>query len=288
MPDDTICIVGLGYVGLPLAVLFSKAGFKVIGFDVNEKRVQDLNQGIDYTNEISEKQLQQSNIEFTTDETSIGQADYVIVAVPTPLDDKTKKPDLSYVRSASKTVGRNLKRGATVIYESTVYPGVTEEICKPILEEESKLKYMEEFKLGYSPERINPGDSEHTPDKVIKIVSGCDASSLEQIARLYEKIVKPGVYRARNIKTAEAAKVIENTQRDLNIALVNELSLIFERIGINTKDVIDAAGTKWNFHKYFPGLVGGALHISRSPLSPIQVQTAGIFSQSHPRGERSQ
>jgi len=250
-----ICIVGMGYVGLPLAMAFDKE-FNVIGFDISEKKIKDLKNSIDVTNEVSKQELSNCSIEFTNDPSKIKQADFVIVAVPTPIDED-KIPDLYCVESASEIVGKNLKKGAIVVFESTVYPGTTEEICLPILEKESKLKCGKDFKIGYSPERVNPGDKEHTVEKIVKIVSGMDKESTEKIAEIYGKVIKAGIHKAPNIKTAEAAKVIENIQRDLNIALANELSLIFERMNINTREVIEAAGTKWNFHKYYPGLVGG-------------------------------
>ncbi|MBN1157027.1 nucleotide sugar dehydrogenase [Candidatus Woesearchaeota archaeon] len=257
MDKKTVCIVGLGYVGLPLAVLFSKTDLLTIGFDISKKRIEELKKGIDSTKQTSENDLKTSRIEFTSDETRINEAAYVVVAVPTPIDEGSEEPDLSFVESATVTIGRNLKKNAIVVYESTVYPGVTEDICVPILEKESGMKYPADFKTGYSPERVNPSDTVHTTENIVKIVSGCDEKSLDEIAKLYGKIIKAGVYRAKSIKTAEAAKVIENTQRDLNIALVNELSLIFRKMGLNTKEVIEAAGTKWNFQKYQPGLVGG-------------------------------
>lgn len=250
-----ICIVGLGYVGLPLAVAFGKQ-FKVIGFDLNKKRIEELKRNIDKTNELSEKDIKDSNIIFTDNPKEVSNANFIIAAVPTPVKDN-KEPDLSFVESASRTIGQNLKKGSIVVFESTVYPGVTEDICVPIIEKNSGLRCGKDWKIGYSPERINPGDREHTIEKVIKVVSGMDKESLDKIAGVYSSIVKAGVYKAQNIKTAEAAKVIENIQRDLNIALMNELSLIFSRIGLNTKEVLDAAGTKWNFHRYHPGLVGG-------------------------------
>lgn len=249
-----LCIVGLGYVGLPLALEFSKH-FKVIGFDISSKRIQELKSGID-RNEETENNIKDCSIDFTDDEKRIAEADYVIIAVPTPIDEKNE-PDLSLIERATETVGKNLKKGSVVIYESTVYPGVTEEICKPLLEQYSKMNCGTDFKIGYSPERMNPGDKEHSIDKIVKVVSGSDNDAAEKIANLYSKIVSAGIHKAKNIKTAEAAKVIENIQRDLNIALMNELSLIFERNGLDTKDVIEAAATKWNFHKYTPGLVGG-------------------------------
>lgn len=257
MPE-TICIVGLGYVGLPLAVAFSKH-FPVIGFDIDAEKITALQQGIDSTLSVKTEELQQGlqqhAITFTTDPSFIKKAQYIIVAVPTPVDG-AKKPDLSALKSASALVGKNLSSGAIVIYESTVYPGVTEDVCLPLLEKESGMK-LGEFGLGYSPERINPGDEKHRLDNVVKIVSGYDSATLEKIAALYEKIVHVGVYRAPSIKVAEAAKVVENVQRDLNIAMMNELALIFHKLNIDTSDVLEAAGTKWNFHKYSPGLVGG-------------------------------
>lgn len=255
MKETVICIVGLGYVGLPLAVEFSRH-FKVIGFDLKKERIDQLKKGIDKTREVDEKELKRSNILFTTDPKEIGNANFIIAAVPTPITDDNV-PDLSFVESASKVIGENISKGSIVVFESTVYPGVTEDVCAKIIEKESKLKCGKDWKIGYSPERVNPGDKEHTIDKIVKIVSGMDNESLNKIAETYSKIIKVGVHRAPNIKTAEAAKVIENIQRDLNIALMNELSLIFKRIGLNTKEVLDAAGTKWNFHKYYPGLVGG-------------------------------
>ncbi|MBN1778802.1 MAG: nucleotide sugar dehydrogenase [Candidatus Buchananbacteria bacterium] len=253
-----ICVVGLGYVGLPLAVEFSKVtDIKVVGFDISEEKISKLNKGIDPTREVGDEEIKKTDIEFTADSKKISEANFIIVAVPTPIYEETKKPDLSLVESASKIVGRNLKAGSTVVYESTVYPGVTEEICLPILEKESGLKNGVDFKIGYSPERVNPGDKQHTIDKIIKVVSGQDQDTLEKVASVYGLVCKAGVHRAPNIKTAEAAKVIENIQRDLNIALMNELALIFEKLDINTQEVIEAAGTKWNFHKYLPGLVGG-------------------------------
>lgn len=250
-----ICVVGLGYVGLPLAIAFSKH-FSVLGFDINPKRIDELKIGIDKTNEIQKDELVSENLEFTANPMRITEANFVIVAVPTPIDDENK-PDLTMIRNASKIVGQNLPKKSIIVYESTVYPGVTEEICKPILEEESGLKCGVDFKIGYSPERINPGDKEHTLDKVVKVVSGMDEETLNIVAETYSKCVSAGVFRAKNIKTAEAAKVIENIQRDLNIALMNELFFIFEKLGLEMKDVLEAAETKWNFHKYRPGLVGG-------------------------------
>jgi len=256
MLKKNICIVGTGYVGLPVALAFAKAGFSVSGFDINEKKIKSLGHGIDESGEFSKKELESCSISFTSEQSVIKKSDYIVVAVPTPID-KNKNPELSPLKSACELIGKNLNNGSIVIFESTVYPGVTEEVCIPILEKSSSMKCPSDFKVGYSPERISPGDKEHTIDKIVKIVSGIDDEALEEIAELYSKIIKAGVYKAPSIKVAEAAKVIENTQRDLNIALVNELALIFDRIGISTKDVIDAASTKWNFHPYRPGLVGG-------------------------------
>lgn len=241
--EAVVCIVGLGYVGLPLAEEFSKS-LRVIGFDVNEDKIRKLNEN-----------RSNNNILFTTDLSSIKHTDIVIIAVPTPVT-KSREPDLSYVTSAAKTVGKNLKKDSVVVLESTVYPCVTEEMVKPILEEESGFKCGEDFKIGYSPERINPGDEEHSLKKITKVVAGVDKETTEIVAELYKKICSD-VYKARDIKTAEAAKVIENIQRDLNIAIMNELSLIFDKMGLNTKEVIKTAATKWNFHRYEPGFVGG-------------------------------
>ncbi len=251
---ETICIVGLGYVGLPLAVAFSKH-FPVIGFDVNEKKIEELKIAVDHSQCISSEEISNTQIHFTSNPVDLKKATVIIVAVPTPVDE-AKHPDLSYLQNASKIIGKNLQKGTLVIYESTVYPGVTEDICLPILEKESGLQ-LGEFDLGYSPERINPGDDQHRLDNVTKIVSGHNSACLERVAQLYETIVTAGVYRAPNIKVAEAAKITENIQRDTNIALMNELSMIYHKLGIDTQEVLDAAGTKWNFHKYFPGLVGG-------------------------------
>lgn len=253
--DFKIAVIGLGYVGMPLAIAFSKK-VDVIGFDVNKEKINKYINGIDVTNEVGNDSLRASKVEFTYDEEKLKEAKFHIVAVPTPINgDKT--PDLSPVIGASEIVGRNLKRGSIVVFESTVYPGVTEEICAPILERESGLKCGEDFKIGYSPERINPGDKVNTLEKIVKIVSGMDEESLDIIAKTYEMIIEAGVYRAESIKVAEAAKVIENSQRDVNIAFVNELSMIFNKMGINTKAVLDAAATKWNFIRFNPGLVGG-------------------------------
>jgi UDP-N-acetyl-D-glucosamine/UDP-N-acetyl-D-galactosamine dehydrogenase len=250
--ETKICVIGLGYVGLPLALAFSKM-FKTIGFDIDHKKVNNL---VNDSNKLSKTEKEDSNIEFTTVPNKISECNFIIIAVPTPIDEGLK-PDLSCIKESTKIVGNNISKGSIVVYESTVYPGVTEEICIPLLEQISGLKCGTDFKVGYSPERINPGDKEHTVNNTIKIVSAIDEESLNIISNVYNKIVKKELFKAKNIKTAEAAKVIENIQRDLNIALVNELSLIFDNLGINTMDVLKAAGTKWNFHKYHPGLVGG-------------------------------
>ncbi|MGA6826452.1 nucleotide sugar dehydrogenase [Nitrospira sp. NS4] len=250
-----VAVVGLGYVGLPIAVAFGKQA-PVIGFDVNQVKVEELRKGLDRTGEVSEKDLAETRITYTWEPADLKAADFIIVAVPTPIDEALQ-PDLRALRMCSETIGANLARGTIVVYESTVYPGVTEEVCLPILEKKSGMKAGVDFKVGYSPERINPGDKEHTLERIVKVVSAQDAESLDIVAETYGKVVKAGIHRASSIKVAEAAKVIENTQRDLNIALMNELSLIFHRLGIDTKSVLDAAGTKWNFLKFAPGLVGG-------------------------------
>jgi UDP-N-acetyl-D-galactosamine dehydrogenase len=250
-----IALVGLGYVGLPLAAAFGRKA-EVIGFDISPRKIAELKRGFDATGELSVEDLATTRIDYTIDPAKLKKAAFIIVTVPTPIDDH-HNPDLSPVVSASTAIGRNLAKGAIVVYESTVYPGVTEEICVPILERESGLTCGVDFKVGYSPERINPGDKVHTLDKIVKVVSGQDAETLETVARVYEMVVNAGVHRAPSIKVAEAAKAIENTQRDLNIALMNELAIIFNRLGISTKAVLEAAGTKWNFLKFTPGLVGG-------------------------------
>jgi len=254
--NETIAVIGLGYVGLPLALAFARKFPGVIGFDFNTERIDALRQGCDETNETTPEELKDVPLHFTTNPDNLKGATFFIIAVPTPID-KAKRPDLAALESASRIVGQALSPGATVVYESTVYPGVAEDICVPILEKESGLKWKKDFHLGYSPERINPGDREHTLDKIVKVISGDTPETLDRVARVYETIVEPGVFRATSIKVAEAAKVIENTQRDLNIALMNELSIIFDRIGIRTQDVLEAAGTKWNFLRFTPGLVGG-------------------------------
>ena len=253
--EEKLALIGLGYVGMPIAVEFAKH-VKVIGFNHNERRIQQYKSGIDPTHEVGDEAISQTTVDFTSDETRLREAKFLIVAVPTPIkEDKT--PDLFPVENASRIVGRNLTRGSVVVYESTVYPGVTEEICVPILEKESGLKCGVDFKIGYSPERINPGDKVHRLTTIKKIVSGMDAETLDCVAKVYELVVDAGVHRASSIKVAEAAKVIENSQRDINIAFMNELSIIFHKMGIDTKEVLEAAGTKWNFLKFFPGLVGG-------------------------------
>lgn len=251
-----VAVVGLGYVGLPLALEFSKNGVSVIGFDVKEKRIEELKQNIDESEEISSEELAQGSIDHTTDPTRLKEANFIIAAIPTPVDE-ANDPDLTLVEKASATIGQNLSKGTIVVYESTVYPGVTEDICVPIIEKESGLKCGEDWFVGYSPERVNPGDKEHTTAKIIKIVSGMDQKTLDRIAEVYSIPCKAGVHKAESIKVAEAAKVFENIQRDVNIALVNELALICHRLGISTQDVLRAAGTKWNFLKFRPGLVGG-------------------------------
>jgi UDP-N-acetyl-D-galactosamine dehydrogenase len=250
-----ISVIGLGYVGLPIALEFAKKA-SVIGFDIKPERVELMKKGIDPSKELDGSEFNNCDIEFTANAEDIKKAHFHIVAVPTPIDEHNQ-PDLGPVLAASRTVGKALKKGDYVVYESTVYPGCTEEDCVPILEELSGLKMGIDFKVGFSPERINPGDKVHTLTTITKVVSGNDAEALENIAQVYELVIKAGVHRAPSIKVAEAAKIIENTQRDVNIALMNELSLIFNRMGINTYDVLEAAGTKWNFLKFFPGLVGG-------------------------------
>lgn len=250
-----LALVGLGYVGLPIALEFAKR-VKVVGFDINQARVDMMRRGEDPSRELEAADFENRDITFTADIQDLSDVNFFIVAVPTPIDE-TNLPDLKPLQGASRTVGKVLKKGDYVVFESTVYPGCTEEDCIPILEAESGLKFPADFKVGYSPERINPGDKEHTLQNVIKIVSGCDEESLDQIAKTYELVVAAGVHRATSIKVAEAAKIVENTQRDVNISLVNELSIIFNKMGINTYDVLEAAGTKWNFLKFYPGLVGG-------------------------------
>lgn len=253
--EEKISLVGLGYVGMPIAVAFSKK-VKVIGFDVNRGKIELYQKGIDPTKEVGDEEIVACSVDFTCDEAKLREAKFHIVAVPTPVsEDHT--PDLFPVRSASEILGRNLTKGSVVVYESTVYPGVTEDVCVPILERESGLKCGVDFKVGYSPERINPGDKVHRLESIVKIVSGMDEETLDTVAKVYELVVEAGVHRAPSIKVAEAAKVIENSQRDINIAFMNELSIIFHKMGIDTKAVLEAAGTKWNFMKFYPGLVGG-------------------------------
>ena len=252
----TVAIIGLGYVGLPVAVEFGKRR-PTIGYDLSRRRVENLRHRVDTTGEVSTAELIEArHWHPTTDATELERADFIIVAVPTPIN-AARQPDLRPLESASEALGRHLKRGAIVIYESTVYPGCTEEVCVPILEKHSGLRWRQDFHVGYSPERINPGDKTHTFSKIRKIVSGDDADTLEKVAALYGSVVQAGVYKAPSIRVAEAAKVIENTQRDLNIAFVNELAIIFEKLGLDTNEVLEAAGTKWNFLPFRPGLVGG-------------------------------
>ncbi len=250
-----LAVIGLGYVGLPIALEFAKK-ISVIGFDINDDRVKMMNNAIDPSNELEASAFENTDIEFTSSIEKLKEADFYIVAVPTPVD-KHNVPNLIPIQKASETIGKVIKKGDYVVFESTVYPGCTEEDCLPIIEKLSGLKMTEDFKIGYSPERINPGDKVHTLANIVKVVSGCDEESLNTIAKVYELVVKAGVHKASSIKVAEAAKIIENTQRDLNIALMNELSVIFDRMNINTFEVLEAAGTKWNFLKFQPGLVGG-------------------------------
>ena len=251
-----VAVIGLGYVGLPLVLEFGKH-FRTIGFDIAVVKVESCQQGIDPSHELSDIEMRASpHVEYTADPNLLAEADIIIVAVPTPVD-SAHIPDFRPLRGASLSAGRHMKKGALVIYESTVYPGATEEVCIPVLERESGMRWKKDFFVGYSPERINPGDKEHTLTKILKIVSGDTPETLDKVAQLYEKIIQPGVHRASSIKAAEAAKVIENTQRDLNISLMNELAIIFDKLGIDTSEVLEAAGTKWNFIPFKPGLVGG-------------------------------
>lgn len=253
--QEKLAVIGLGYVGLPIALEFAKK-IKVVGFDINAERVEMMKNHVDPSEELEASAFDGCDIEFTANINDLADVKFFIVAVPTPIDEYNQ-PNLRPLLGASETVAKVLKKGDYVVFESTVYPGCTEDDCVPVLENISGLKFVEDFKVGYSPERINPGDKEHTITKILKVVSGCDAESLDIIAKVYEMIVEPGVHRTTSIKVAEAAKIIENTQRDLNIALMNELSIIFNRIGINTFEVLEAAGTKWNFLPFRPGLVGG-------------------------------
>jgi len=252
---EKILIIGLGYVGLPLAVAMAKY-FNIVGFDRNSQRIKDLKKGLDSTGEVTKAELLNSNIEFQDRLSDKNKFKFIIVAVPTPVD-KLKNPDLSFLVSASEVVGRHISKGGIAVFESTVYPGATEEVCVPVIEKESDLRWKRDFWVGYSPERVNPGDREHTIDRVVKVVSGDTLQTLELVASVYGKVIKAGVYKAPDIKTAEAAKVIENIQRDINIALMNELALIFHKLGLDTKEVLKAAKTKWNFLPFEPGLVGG-------------------------------
>ncbi|RJE83619.1 nucleotide sugar dehydrogenase [Paenibacillus sp. 1011MAR3C5] len=252
---ERISVIGLGYVGLPLAIELSKK-FSVVGFDINEAKLDKYKKGVDITNEVGNQAIQESQIDFTSDQSKIKQCKFHIVAVPTPIN-SDKTPDLSPVIGASEIVGKNLIKGSIVVFESTVYPGTTEEICIPILEQTSGLKFGTDFKVGYSPERINPGDKVNTLTKITKVVSGSDDEALNIISSVYNAIIDAGVHKAESIKVAEAAKVIENSQRDINIAFMNELAIVFNKMNINTKAVLEAAGTKWNFLKFTPGLVGG-------------------------------
>jgi len=254
--SQTLAVIGLGYVGLPLVVEFGKT-IKTIGFDISVEKVDACRTGHDPSRELSDAEMANAKYaRYTNNPEELLEADFIIVAVPTPVDE-ANIPDFKPLISASTSVGRHLKKGATIVFESTVYPGATEEVCVPVIERESGLKWQQDFFVGYSPERINPGDKEHTLTKILKIVSGDTQETLDRVAKLYEKIIQPGVHRASSIKTAEAAKVIENTQRDLNIALMNELAIIFDKMGIDTSEVLAAAGTKWNFLNFKPGLVGG-------------------------------
>lgn len=253
--EEKISLVGLGYVGMPIAVAFAKKA-NVIGYDLNETKIELYKSGVDPTKEVGNEAIRNTTVEFTADEIRLREAKFHIVAVPTPVNDD-HTPDLTPVEGASRILGRNLTKGCIVVFESTVYPGVTEDICVPILEKESGLKCGVDFKIGYSPERINPGDKVHRLETIKKIVSGMDEETLDEVAKVYELVVEAGVHRAESIKVAEAAKVIENSQRDINIAFMNELSIIFNKMGIDTKSVLEAAGTKWNFLKFYPGLVGG-------------------------------
>jgi UDP-N-acetyl-D-galactosamine dehydrogenase len=258
--EAVVCVIGTGYVGLPLCVEFARSGLRVTGFDLDKGKVSELNQGIDVTGELDNGYLkgavEEHGLVFTADAGVVKDADFVIVCVPTPVNEKNE-PDISYIERAGEMIGKNIRKGCVVVLESTVYPGVTEDVLKPVVEKEAGMVCGRDFSIGYSPERVNPGDRDHNLKTVVKVVSGFDKKTAEILKKLYGKIVEAGVFIARDIKTAEAAKVIENIQRDLNIALVNELSMIFSKMGIDIRDVLEAAGTKWNFHKYSPGMVGG-------------------------------
>lgn len=282
--EEKLALIGLGYVGMPIAVEFAKH-VKVIGFNHNEKRIQQYKSGIDPTHEVGDEAIQATTVDFTSNEKRLSEAKFLIVAVPTPIkEDKT--PDLEPVENASRIVGRNIVPGSIVVYESTVYPGVTEDVCIPIIEKESGLKCGVDWKIGYSPERINPGDKVHRLTTIKKIVSGMDAETLDCVAKVYELVVEAGVHRASSIKVAEAAKVIENSQRDINIAFMNELSIIFHKMGIDTKEVLDAAGTKWNFLPFFPGLVGGHCIGVDPYYLTYKADMLGYHSQVIPSGRR--
>lgn len=256
MKDISICVLGLGYVGLPLAVKFGQTKIKTYGVDLKKEKIEELKKNYDSMNEVETDELKKTKVEYTTDPSVISKSNFIIVAVPTPIDE-AKKPDITLLEKVSEIIGKHIQKGSIVIYESTVYPGCTEDDCVPIIEKISNLKCGKDWFVGYSPERVNPGDKEHTIDKIVKVVSGMDNKTLETIAKTYEKIITAGVHKASSIKVAEAAKVIENTQRDINIGLMNELAIIFEKMNIPTKEVLEAAGTKWNFLKFSPGLVGG-------------------------------
>lgn len=274
----TLSVIGLGYVGLPLAVAFAAEGFDVIGFDLNSKKIELYKNGIDPTQEVGDEAVKSSSIRFTDDEKMLREALFHIIAVPTPVGvDHT--PELTPVISASEILGRNLQKGSIAVFESTVYPGVTEDVCVPVLERESGLKYMEDFKVGYSPERINPGDREHRLSNIKKIVSGCDEEALAEIKAVYDAVIKVGTYPVSNIKTAEAIKVVENSQRDINIAFMNELAMVFDRMGIDTNEVVDGMNTKWNALGFRPGLVGGHCIAVDPYYFTYQAEKLGYHSQ---------
>ncbi|SEV99095.1 nucleotide sugar dehydrogenase [Natrinema salifodinae] len=289
--DATICVVGLGYVGLPLAVGFARSNYRVIGYDVDDTTVERLQDGIDTTGDLSDAAVQDGDISYTTDASQIGEADYVIIAVPTPIDEDDR-PNLDYIESAATTVGSKMEPGTTVVLESTVYPGATREVLLPALEDAADLTAGEDFFVGYSPERATPGDEEHGLEDVVKVVSGQNDRVLEEVATLYASVVDAGVHRAPSIEVAEACKVIENVQRDVNIALVNELARVFEELGLDTREVLEAAGTKWNFHGYRPGLVGGhcipvdpyffAHRAKRAGVDPELILTSRSVNESMP------
>lgn len=270
--------MGLGYVGLPLAVAFAQKGLRVIGFDISKQRIEELTRGKDHTGEVAPALLRQRALSYTADAARLREADYVIVAVPTPVHEN-KKPDLRPVKSASELVGKNLKKGAIVVYESTVWPGLTEDFCVPIIEKLSRKKCGRDWFIAYSPERINPGDKAHTLKNVVKIVAGMNARTRKRVAALYRRICAGGVFAATSIRVAEAAKVIENTQRDLNIALMNELAMLFKKLGISIRDVLDAAFTKWNFGRYYPGMVGGHC----IPVDPYYLTALAERAGYHPK-----